>query len=228
MKILKKIWNLEKSIKFKNIKYSIKVLPVLLVWTTTAILATLFTKYIALLILGLYFSIFIHEVGHAVVYHKLGFTIQEIRLDYITARVLIDFESKEPTDSDIFKGLLAGPSTNLVLAILALFLPLPFNFMLFWPNAVLGMSNFIPLYILDGHGILLSLGIELVFWKRIIVSYVLALISILCPLGAFILMFNISAYIIPTSLILMILGMAAFVVAHLIILEYRSNKAVSA
>jgi Zn-dependent protease len=100
--------------------------------------------------ISIFISVLVHEMAHAFVAHKKGYSVYGIDIDLFTGSASMDSNMHQ---RDSLWVSLAGPFSNLILAILSLLLmPYLHNVMdvFFGVNISLFIFNMLPIYPMDG------------------------------------------------------------------------------
>jgi stage IV sporulation protein FB len=103
--------------------------------------------------ISIFIAILIHEMAHAFVARKKGYTVYGIDLDLFAGAASLDANMHQ---RDSMWVSLAGPASNLILAVLSLLLLpqlpslQPFLHTFFGVNVFLFVFNMLPIYPMDG------------------------------------------------------------------------------
>lgn len=107
-----------------------------------------------------FIALLLHELGHAAFARLRGFVVKKMVL--LPFGAMMSTEESFDASSSVMIGL-AGPVTNLVLALIVLGIwwlwpsVYPFTIAFFYANLSLGIFNLLPVYPLDGSRIVLGL-----------------------------------------------------------------------
>ena len=123
-----------------------------------------FTGQIEIYCLCLLFAL-IHELGHIIVARFLGYKLLKFKVMPLGFSIFLqtnieDYNKKiKKGNTYVLKNLIipmAGPITNIILFIIALFLPIELMLKekIIYLNAIIAIFNLIPMYPLDGSKVL--------------------------------------------------------------------------
>lgn len=181
------------------------------------IILFLLTKQIELYALIMFFAL-IHECGH--IFAGLILKLKPKKLDIMPLGLAVTFESygyKKLVETKKILIALAGPLTNILICVIALFIHIDPNLKqtIIYSNILVALFNLIPIYPLDGGRILKGL-IKLKYKNNIIADSIVNKIS------------NILAILftaISSILILYLKNIAIlFIIIYLWIIVIRENK----
>ncbi len=116
----------------------------------------------------LFLSVVLHEYGHALAARRFGIGTHHITLYPLGGAAAIERMPEEPDQEAVIA--LAGPATNLALAILSAWLwlvtshHLPYVFALM--NGAMGLFNLLPAYPMDGGRVLRAMLARRLGWMR--------------------------------------------------------------
>lgn len=100
---------------------------------------------------SVFFAILVHEMAHAFVAHRKGYRVYGIDIDLFAGAAALDANMHQ---RDSMWVSLAGPASNLLLAVLALllipYLGVPYMTTFFNVNVFLFVFNILPIYPMDG------------------------------------------------------------------------------
>lgn len=155
-----------------------------------------FTGQIEIYFLCLLFAL-IHELGHVIVARFLGYKLLKFKVMPLGFSIFLqtnieDYNKKiEKGNMYVLKNLIismAGPITNIILFIIALFLPIELMLKekIIYLNAIIAIFNLIPMYPLDGSKVLQNIlklfcsNKESYKYTNIVANAILIIFTIFC------------------------------------------------